>query len=488
VFDIGSTSKQFTAASILLLAQEGKLSLDDPVRKFVPELPEYGRPVTIRHLLHHTSGLRDYIELMSLAGAKEEDVTDAQDALAVISRQRALNFEPGSEWLYSNTGFFLLSVIVERASGKPLPAFAQERIFGPLGMRHTHFHDDHTMVVPGRAQGYAPRAPEKGGGFSIEMSNWEQIGDGAVMTTVEDLQRWDENFYTAQVGGRALVDSLQQTATLNNGKRLTYAAGLFVDKYRGLRAVSHGGAWAGYRAELLRFPDQHLSVACLCNLATATPSQRARRVADVQLAGRFPQAPPKVVAARGEGRDPGLLPPLAARDLAALAGAYRDPVGGDVYRVAAEGGRLTVETAGETFPLTRTGQREFRVDSAGFDATLTFENAQGGARRLRVAPDGEPASVAEAVAVVTPTPAQLAEYAGRYYSEELRTTFTLAADSGALVLRGRNLPTEPLRPLRADEFTVSYYTLRFARGPDKTVSGFALDLGRIRNLRFVRRQ
>jgi CubicO group peptidase (beta-lactamase class C family) len=486
VFDIGSTSKQFTAVSVLILAREGKLSLDDPVQKFVPELPDYGRPVTIRHLLHHTSGLRDYIELMSLAGAKEEDVTDAHDALAVISRQRALNFDPGSEWLYSNTGFFLLSVVVERASGKPLPAFAEERIFGPLGMRHTHFHDDHTMVVPGRATGYAPRPPAEGGGFSIEMSDWEQTGDGAVMTTVEDLQRWDENFYAPRVGGRALVDSLQQTATLDDGKRLTYAAGLFVDKYRGLRTVSHGGAWAGYRAELLRFPSEHLSVACLCNLATATPSQRARRVADVQLAGRFPQKPPEVLAARGEGRGPGVLPPLSARDLAALAGTYRDPVGGDVYRVAAQGGRLTIEAAGEAYPLTRTGQREFRVDSAGFAATVTVEAAPAGARRLRVAPDGEPATVAEAITVVTPTPAQLAEYAGRYYSEELQTTFMLVADSGGLVLRGRNLPTEPLRPLGADEFTVSYYTLRFSRGADRRVSGFAMDLGRIRNLKFVR--
>jgi CubicO group peptidase (beta-lactamase class C family) len=487
VFDIGSTSKQFTAMSILLLARDGKLSLDDPVQKHVPEVPAYGRPVTIRHLLHHTSGMRDYIELMSLAGAREEDLTDAKDALTVISRQRVLNFEPGSEWLYSNTGYFLLGVVVERASGKPLPAFAHERIFAPLDMNSTHYHDDHTMVVPNRATGYAPRDPAKGGGFSIAMSDWEQTGDGAVMTTVEDLLRWDENFYTGQVGGRALLDSMQRTATLNGGKPLTYAAGLFVDRYRGLRAVSHGGAWAGYRAELLRFPDQHLSVACLCNLATARPTQRARQVADVQLAGQFPAEQPKAVAARQESRQP-IPPALSERELAALAGTYRDPVGGDVYRVAARDGHLAVEMSGDTYPLVRTRGREFRVDSAPYQTVVAFESAGGGAQRLlRIMPEGRPPSVAEAIAVVTPSAAQLAGYAGTYFSEELQTTLAIAVDSGALVLRGRNLPSEALRPLREDEFSVGYYTLHFDRGADRRVSGFTLDLGRIRNLKFVRR-
>ena len=394
VFDIGSTSKQFTAMSVLLLAQDGKLSLDDPVRKHVPELPAYGRPVTIRHLLHHTSGLRDYIELLLLTGAQAEDFTTAADALDIIARQRALNFEPGSEWLYSNTGYFLMSVIVERASGVPLPRFAEERIFRPLGMTSTHFHDDHTMVVAGRATGYSPRAQ---GGFAIDMSDWEQIGDGAVFTTVEDLLKWDENFYTARVGGRALIDAMQRPGTLNGGKPLDYAAALFIRPYRGLRTVSHGGAWAGYRAELLRFPDQHLSVACLCNLATARPSLLAQRVADVHLAGLL----------KGE--------PLAAN-----------------------GGRS---------------------DGAGTPATA-------------------PARLA---------PARLTEYAGRYFAEELQSGITVAVDSGALVLRGKNWPREPLTPRGRDEFSAGdAFTLRFSRGVDGKVAGFALDLGRIRDVKFVR--
>ncbi len=197
VFDIGSTSKQFTAFAIQLLARDGKLSLDDDVRKWVPEIPSYGKIVTIRHLLHHTGGLRDYIELMSLQGVMTEDLTVDADVLDIMARQKAPNFAPGEEHLYCNTGYFLLSVIVKRASGQSLRDFAAERIFGPLGMRHTQFNDSHTRIIPNRATGYSKG---KNGVFGIDMSDWEQTGDGAVATTVEDLQRWDQNFYDPKVG------------------------------------------------------------------------------------------------------------------------------------------------------------------------------------------------------------------------------------------------------------------------------------------------
>ena len=280
VFDIGSTSKQFTAFSVLLLEREGKLSLDDDVRRFLPELPVYERPITVRHLLLHTSGLRDYLTLWELAGVKTESWTTQREAVALVERQRATNFPAGEEWLYSNTGYLLLAEIVQRASGKSLKDFARERIFEPLGMAHTFYLDDHTQVVAGKATGYEPR---ERGGFSVDMSNFEQIGDGGVQTTVEDLLLWDRNFYATKVGDAALVARAQQTGKLNSGKPLDYAAGLSIGSYRGLPFVRHGGSWAGYRAELLRFPSQKTSVACLCNLGTAGPSRLADRVADIVL-------------------------------------------------------------------------------------------------------------------------------------------------------------------------------------------------------------
>src|SRR6267154_965424 len=269
VFDIGSPSKQ------------GKLSINDDVRKYIPELPDYGQKVTILHLLNHTSGLRDYLTLMDLAGINTDGVTTDEDALQMIFRQKALNFAPGSDWLYSNTGFFLLSVIVKHVSGKTLREFAAENIFTPLEMTHTQFREDHTSLIANRA--LACDAKENGVGFRLNVSYFEQTGDGAVHTSVEDLLKWDENFYGGQVGGKDFLAEIQEQGKLNNGKVLDYAKGLFIQDYRGLRTVSHGGSWGGYRAELLRFPEQHFSVTCLCNLGSARPSNRAHRVADVYL-------------------------------------------------------------------------------------------------------------------------------------------------------------------------------------------------------------
>ena len=281
VFDIGSTSKQFTAASILLLEQQGKLSVHDDIRNYIPEIPDYGHQITILHLLNHTSGLRDYLTLFELAGVNIDSVTTDDDALRIIARQKALNFEPGSEWLYSNSGFFLLSVIVKRVSGKPLREFAAENIFEPLQMKQTVFRNEHTQLVANRALAYEPK--DGGAGFTLNVSYFEQTGDGAVHTSVEDLLRWDANFYSAKVGGKEFLAEIQDPGKLNNGKTLDYAKGLFIGEYRGLRFVDHGGSWGGYRAQLLRFPEQHFSVACLCNLANANPEKRARQVADVFL-------------------------------------------------------------------------------------------------------------------------------------------------------------------------------------------------------------
>jgi CubicO group peptidase (beta-lactamase class C family) len=281
VFDIGSTSKQFTAASILLLEQQQKLSVHDDIRNYIPELPDYGQKISILQLLNHTSGLRDYLTVMDLAGINTDSVTTDEDALQMIVRQKALNFAPGSEWLYSNTGFFLLSVIVKRVSGKTLREFAAENIFTPLEMSHTQYRDDHTSLIADRAMAYD--AKEKGG-YQLDVSYFEQTGDGAVHTSVEDLLRWDENFYSGQIGGKDFLSAIQEQGRLSSGKVLDYAKGLFIEDYRGLRTVSHGGAWGGYRAELLRFPEQHFSVACLCNLGSVNPSNRAHRVADIYLA------------------------------------------------------------------------------------------------------------------------------------------------------------------------------------------------------------
>jgi CubicO group peptidase (beta-lactamase class C family) len=342
VFDIGSTSKQFTAASILLLEKQGKLSISDDIRKYLPELPDYGQKITILQLLNHTSGLRDYLTLMELAGINIDGVTTDEDALQMIVRQKALNFAPGSDWLYSNTGFFLLSIIVKRVSGKTLREFAGENIFTPLEMSHTQYRDDHTSLISNRAMAYD--AKEKGGGYSLDVSYFEQTGDGAVHTSVEDLQKWDENFYSAQIGGRDFLTEIEEVGKLNNGKLLLYAKGLHIEDYRGLRTVSHGGSWGGYRAELLRFPEQHFSVACLCNLGSANPSKRAHQVADVYLASLMKPHPDKALTLEKQPLND--VVDLKPDSLSAFAGSFWSDELRATYRFENAKGRLMLKVIG----------------------------------------------------------------------------------------------------------------------------------------------
>ena len=287
VFEIASISKQFTAASILLLAQEGKLALDDDVRKYVPQLPDYGAPVTLRQLLHHTGGVRDYEDLLHTAGFKLEDVTSDDDAVALLAREKTLEFPPGTQYKYSDSGYLLLSQVVRRVSGRPLREFARQRIFLPLGMRDTQILDDPRQAIPGRAASYAARP---GGGWAPVRANWMQTGDGGVQTTVEDLAKWDRNFDhpNPRVGGRALIQGLLTPGTLNDGTKLAYACGLVVDKLWGLRRVSHSGEWEGYRGDYARFPDRKLAVITLCNAADADAKGLARKVASVFLGWRLP--------------------------------------------------------------------------------------------------------------------------------------------------------------------------------------------------------
>src|ERR1700676_1331987 len=387
VFDIGSTSKQFTAASILLLEKQGKLSINDDVRKYIPELPSYPQKITILNLLNHTSGLRDYLTLMELAGINIDSVTTDADALALINGQKALNFAPGSEWLYSNTGFFLLSVIVQRASGKTLREFAAENIFAPLEMTHTQYRDNHAALIGNRALAYAERDDKSG--YTLDVSYFEQTGDGAVHTSVEDLLKWDENFYSPRVGGQDFLKELQEHGKLNSGKVLDYAKGLVVKDYRGLHVVSHGGAWGGYRAELLRFPEQHFSVACLCNVGNANPTERAHEVADVYL-GSLMKPKEQRKAEEAVKKEKSELS-LTAQQLQRYAGDYWSEELGVTYRLAVAEGRIKVLAVqdGSGSPrannfsaeaMRSTGADELEVGKTG--VTLHFVDASGKATRF----------------------------------------------------------------------------------------------------------
>lgn len=475
VMDIGSTSKQFTAAAIWLLAQDGKLSVDDEVQRYLPELPRLAAPVTLRHLLQHTSGWRDYTDLLSLGGAQEEEVTTAADALATLERQHAGNFAPGTWWSYSNTGFFLLSQVVERTSGTTMRAFLRDRIFDPLGMTHTDLFDDHARIYRGRASSYR----RGNDGWHVVTANWEQTGDGAIQTSVEDLAKWDANFDAPVVGGRALVDSLQQPGRLVDGTPLTYAYGLFIDRYRGVRRVSHGGAWAGFRAMSMRLPDQRMAVYLTCNAGNANTQALAEGVADA-VVGRA------LGATDAELLRGGLKAP-ARPIVAPLEGLWWDATIGRLVRVtvadsvvtlgSALGGapRRLMQLPDERLiltPVTPAAAR-FRVDRATGDL-LMEEPTNPVVRFTRV------------LAAPTLTAARLAEYAGRYTSAEVPGAWSVDVRGDTLWLSQPRRAAVKLDAICADGFSAEGQLLRFVRDGSGRVIAWSVTNRGLRDLRWTR--
>jgi CubicO group peptidase (beta-lactamase class C family) len=472
VFDIGSTSKQMTAMSIVLLAEEGKLSLDDDVRKWIPELPSLGKPITLAHLLHHTSGIRDYIDLLNAAGVSVEDAIGDDEALAILARQRGLQFATGTKWGYSNSNYFLLSLVVRRAAGVPLAEFERRRIFQPLGMNDTHVHVDHTRLVPNRAIGYEPRTE---GGFKILMSNWEQSGDGAVHTTVADLARWDENFYSAKVGGQHAIELLTTPGKLDDGRPLEYALGLVVGHYRGLPLVEHAGEWAGYRAQLLRFPTAHLSTVCLCNHLDSDPGELALHAAEIFLADRLgpPDAAPAASAKPASAAAPKTVPPMSPSELAALAGIYYSQAEDDLITYTVRAGHLNVQIDDKDVSLDLIGPREFRRAVPSLARIHRFEPIAGAGWRVRLI-SPLPTESELVFERVRPAETAIGEYAGTYQSTELGTSYVLTERDGQLQLRVRDRAPAPLKPVAADIFRFNQRLIRLVRNSAHRVIGLRL--------------
>jgi len=486
LFDIGSTSKQFAAASISLLVQEHKLAYTDDIRKYIPEMPDYGAPITIDNLMHHTSGLRDYTGLLTLGGHTLEEATTDSQALASIVHQRHLNFPTGSKYEYSNTGYFLLSVIVQRVSGKSLADFARERIFLPLGMTSTRYRNHAAMLIPNRALGYAPA---DSGGFQNSMSNWEQTGDGAVQLSVRDALKWDENFYHPRVGGAAMVEQLQERGRLANGDTIDYARGLEIDHYRGLHRVQHGGDWIGYHTAFSRFPDQHTSVLIMCNSDGISPTELADKVSDIVLAKRFP----KKQVASTPSRDPTSAPSASSSSTlpaSRLVGSYYASSTDEVVRITTKGDSLALGLVGRSFPLVPSGPATYAT--AGLPVTVEFL-ADGGApaRAVRVRVGSELREEAVRFTAVAPDAGQLQELTGSYYSPELLVTWPVTLEGDHLVLNKGAGKDEDisgrLEPAMADTFTAGSGLVRFTRDASGHVTGFEVSASRMRGIRFDRK-
>ncbi|MDE2980405.1 MAG: serine hydrolase [Gemmatimonadota bacterium] len=391
---IGSVSKQFTAAAIALLGIRCDLDLDAPVRDYISEFPDYSDPPTIRHLVHHTSGVRDYIVLMSLAGNRSEDFYTNQEVLDAINSQRELNFTPGSEFLYSNSGYFLLGEIVARVSGQSLREFAETEFFEPLGMARTHFHDDHNEIVPDRAIGYAPTGDGDGGSegdgkaFRINVTTLDMVGDGGIFTSVEEWAAWDRNLTDGTVGGPEWVALMHQRGVLNSSDTIPYAFGIAHGEHRGLATVGHGGAWVGYRAGMSRYPETGHSFVALCNRSQIDPMALIASTAEIYLEDRMePLAEDAEAEAEadapaetaGEGDAPQDPPGRDIPNRTRYAGSFHSPELNATYRILEEAGAGLALHAGRLEPLTlRAGAEGDGVLVAERGLTLRFSEAAGG--------------------------------------------------------------------------------------------------------------
>ncbi len=463
LIEAGSVSKQFTAACILLLEQEGKLSLNDDVHKYIPELPDYGVPITLRHMMQHTSGIKDWGSIADIAGWPRSTKTYSNDdALYIICRQKTLNFKPGDEYLYSNSNYNLFAIIIQRVSGKSLAEYSKLKIFEPAGMKHTEWRNDFRKIVPDRAMAYE----KSGNNYLTDMPNEYVYGNGGLLTTAEDLVQWNLWYNSGRLGGPQLLERQLTTNPFNNGKPGRYAAGLRIDSTRGWKRITHDGATAGYRASLTYIPDAGLSIAWLSNTsefdAGADPVESLRALF---LVNKNPQEPP--------------LKPveftISEEKLKSYTGWYSDARNGNGIQLLIRDSKLAESRSGYLTPIA--------------ENTFSFRGSKvemlpGKTKQLRLTNSGD-TILWQAAEPAISDPGMLSKYTGDYYSEEAETTFSILLKDGKLVAHRNPKSDFILTATHKDAFLFPGGVLVFDRDKKNNIKGFNINVGRARNVSFT---
>ena len=483
VYRIGSTSKQFTAACIVLLSQQGKLSLEDKLIKFFPDFPAYANDITIQHLLNHTSGIRDYLILARLSGLGSDDHYTDQTVEKWLTNQEELNFNPGDEYVYSNSGYWILAQIVKNVSGVTMAEYAKKNIFIPLGMNHTHFHNNHKQIVKNRASGYRPN---RKGGYSISMTTLDMIGDGGIFTTVEDLSKWDASFYGSEILNQDFWTKMTQIGTLNNGDKTTYAAGLGVATYKGLKIIKHAGSFVGYQAEIIRLPEAQFSVIILSNRADANPTRMAYKIADLFLKDEYKKekSTESIKSASEKGSLKSIT--LTKKELQAFEGAYwstssktsrKLEVRNDTLTYVRGNGRAT-----QMFPISK---NKFQMIGPRVPVIIKVNTKATSKEFTLIAPNTPPSTFVAYTPLTSYSASDLDTYSGDYYCAELDVVYTLKTKKGRVMLFVKGNPVGEVKQVMKDLLSVnSRQTFEF----NQTRDVFRLSmLGRVKNLKFVKR-
>ncbi len=472
-FNIASVSKQFTAASIALLVADGKISLDTNIHDVLPELRRYDHPVRVRDLVYHQSGIADYVELFEVWGDfGPADSYTENDILTLLGRFDKLGFEPGTTYMYSNSNYFLLAMIIRRVTGKSLGVFAKERIFSPLNMERTWFQDESDLETDGRASAYVSTGK---GGFGAVRDPKTIVGDGGIFTTVDDLALWDRNFYES----RLTIDpmwarSLASPGLFNDGRSGHYGHGLMVGEHRGLKMISHAGGTTGYRTLMIRFSDERLSVFCLCNTSRVSAVKTGIRVAEIYLGDRLATRPQAVA----------LLP----EQLAQWSGVYRDSLFGVVWKVQARKNKIEVETPWYSFEAVPFSKGRFRPVESTRDITLAFEKTGSDGARLSV--EGSESVILEKIDPWQPSAEKMQAYAGTYRNEAIPRTLEIVVRESRLYVvmwdRKGNRDETPLEPTIENRFGFPGGEFHFLSDESRAVHAVSIDEPAVLNLIFKR--
>ncbi|MCL6273291.1 serine hydrolase [Muricauda sp. 2012CJ35-5] len=478
IFHIASVSKQFTVFSILLLEKQGKLSLDDDIRKYIPEVPDFGKTITLRHLASHTSGLRDQWNLLSMAGWRMDDVITKEHILKLVAKQKELNFNPGDEYAYCNTGFTLLAEVVSRISEMSFAEFTKANIFDPLKMDNTLFYDDHEKIVKDRAYSYSSGS----NGYKKSVLNYANVGATSLFTTVEDLSLWAMNFSDLTVGDSAMINTMNTPAVLNNGKTFGGALGQFVGEYKGLNEIQHGGADAGYRSYLTRFPEENLAVIVFSNSAEFNSGRMAHKVVDIYLKDKIKTDDSSNEVSEETNSDDITIDKNV---LATYVGAFElQP--GFVITISENESQLSAEATGQPMvslkPISAT---EFNVD--GVDAKIEFIPNEGQNIQLIKLHQGGQIMDAPRIKEFDKTAVVLSDFSGDFYSEELATTYNFTVVGDKLIAKHSRLSDFNLNPVKKDIFNGEAWffgQVEFIRDENNTIKGCKVSNGRVRNLYF----
>ncbi|MDW3194280.1 MAG: serine hydrolase domain-containing protein [Cytophagales bacterium] len=477
IFNIASNSKQFTAACLSILELRGEIEFTQNVKTFFPEFPSYFEKITIDHLLHHTSGLRDFTQIHYLSGLRPDDYYDDQDIQKWINSQQELNFQPGEKYLYSNSGYWLLGQIIEKVSGLSLAKFAEQEIFEPLNMSGTLFYDNNTLVVKNRASGYFAN---RSGAYRHIYSNLEHTGNGGVFSSLADLKKWDDEYYNREVLKDDFWELMGKPGMLNNRDTIPYSGGLILGTHKGLSTMDHGGRAPGYLSNIVRFPGEKLTIIILANSSNLNASRICYDVADIFLANVLNKepAPPSELM---------VTTTLKSELLEKYAGHYWSTENNISRRIVMSNDTLKYERSrGRVNALVPINSTSFKMlgTPAGMNVKVAFE-VDGASTKMRFVENGKEVDQWDSYIPTDYTPEELSTFSGVFYSPEIKTSYELQIEEpGQLFLYINGRRTVPLRPVMKNLFSSPIGVFRFVAQNNEGIVAFRISTPRVKNLLF----